>query len=69
MYEEAEAELDKFLTPAKDGRDRPVSHSGRFTPGEKAPGTHRIGVWARLKAGRDAVPAWERNPIPRLSNS
>lgn len=35
MYEEAEAELGKFLTPVKYGRDRPVSRSGRFTPGAK----------------------------------
>jgi len=55
MYEEAEGELGKFLTPAKDGRDMPVSRSGRFTPGEKAPGTHWIRVWARLKAGREAA--------------
>jgi hypothetical protein len=55
MYEEAEAELDTYLTPAKDGRDRPVSRFGRFTSGEKAPGTQWIRVWARLKAGRDAA--------------
>jgi hypothetical protein len=47
--------LDKFLTPAKDGRDRPVSRPGRFTPGERAPGTQWIGVWARLKTGLDAA--------------
>lgn len=31
----------------------PVSRPGRFIPGERAPGTHWIGVWARLKAGLD----------------
>ena len=47
--------MDKFLTPAKDGRDRLVSSPCRFTPGERAPGCHWIGVWVRLKAGLDAA--------------
>lgn len=54
-YEVVEAELDKFLTPTKDRRDRSVSRPGRFTLGERTPGTHWIGMWARLKAGLDVA--------------
>jgi hypothetical protein len=47
-----------------------VSRSGRFIPGEGAPGTHRIGSWAGLRADVDVVakrknlsPAGNRTPI------
>jgi hypothetical protein len=36
-----------FLTPA--------SRPGRFTPGARAPGTQRTGVWVDLRAGLDDV--------------
>jgi hypothetical protein len=36
-----------FLTLALDG--------GRFTPGERAPGTHWIGGWVGPRTGLDAV--------------
>jgi hypothetical protein len=45
------------------------SRPGRFTPGERAPGTHWIGGWASPRAVLDAVvkrnipsPRWESNP-------
>jgi hypothetical protein len=44
-----------FLTPALVGDEWSASHPCRFTPGEKAPGTHRIGVWVDLRAGLDDV--------------
>jgi hypothetical protein len=45
------------------------SRPGRFTPKERAPGTHWIGGWVGLRAGLDAVvrreipsPYQESNP-------
>jgi len=43
------------LSSALDGGDWSVSHSCRFTPSERAPGTHWIGVWVGPRAGLDAV--------------
>jgi hypothetical protein len=34
-----------FLTSALAGDEWLASHRGRFTPGERAPGTHWIGCW------------------------
>jgi hypothetical protein len=34
-----------FLTSALVGGEWSTSRSGRFTPGERAPGTHSIGGW------------------------
>jgi hypothetical protein len=41
-----------FLTPALDGGK--VVSLGRYTPGERAPGTHWIGGWVGPRAGLDA---------------
>jgi len=38
------------LTSALDGESS-ASRPDRFTPGEKAPGTHRIGGWVGPKLG------------------
>jgi hypothetical protein len=44
-----------FLTSALAGGEWSASRSGRFTPGERAPDTHRIGVWVDPRAGLDDV--------------
>jgi hypothetical protein len=38
------------LTLALDGSESLASHPGRFTPRERAPGTHWIGDWVDPKA-------------------
>jgi hypothetical protein len=40
-----------FLTLALVGGEWSTSRPGRFTPGERAPGTHSIGSWVDLRAG------------------
>jgi hypothetical protein len=44
-----------FLTAALDGDEWSASRPCRFTPGEKAPGTHWIGRWVGLRVGPDDV--------------
>jgi hypothetical protein len=58
-----------FLASAPDGGEWSASRPGRFTPGERAPGTAWIGGWVGCKAGLDAVhyitlltPSENRNP-------
>jgi hypothetical protein len=53
-----------FLTSALVGGEWSASRPGRFTPGEKAPGTHWIGGWERLRAGLDDM--YEGNSISKL---
>jgi hypothetical protein len=57
------------LTPTLDGGEWSASRPGRFTPRERAPGTHWIGGWVGPRAGLDAVvkrkipsPLRESNP-------
>jgi len=38
------------LTFALDGDEWPASCPGHFTPRERGPGTHWLGVWARPRA-------------------
>jgi hypothetical protein len=45
-----------FLTSAVDGAEWSASCPDRFTPGERAPGTHWIGGWVGPGAGLDAIP-------------
>jgi hypothetical protein len=40
-----------FLTSALDGSEWPASRHGRFTAGEKAPGTYWIEGWVGPRAG------------------
>jgi hypothetical protein len=44
-----------FLTSALFGGEWSASYSDRFTPGERAPGTHWIGGWVDPRAGLDDV--------------
>jgi hypothetical protein len=59
----------RTLTSAIDGGEWSASRPGRFTPRERAPGTHWIGVWVSPRAVLDAVvkkkipsPLRESNP-------
>jgi hypothetical protein len=66
-----------FLTTALAGGEWPASHPGRFTPGERAHGTHWIGGWVALRAGLDDVekrkfltlPGHEPRPLGRQARS
>jgi hypothetical protein len=42
-----------FLASALTGGEWSASRPGRFTPGERAPGTHWIGGWVDPTAGVD----------------
>jgi hypothetical protein len=44
-----------FLTSALVGGEWSASRPGRFTSGERAPGTHWIGGWVGPRAGLDEV--------------
>jgi hypothetical protein len=44
-----------FLASALVGGEWSASRPGRFTPGERAPGTHWIGEWVGPRAGLGAV--------------
>jgi hypothetical protein len=48
-------QLHPFLTLALDGGEWSPSHTGRFEPRERAPGTHLIGGWVGPRAGLEAV--------------
>jgi hypothetical protein len=47
--------IHEFLTWAVVGSEYSASSHYRFTPKEKARGTHRIGVWVGPRAGLDDV--------------
>jgi hypothetical protein len=58
-----------FLTSALVGGDWSASRPCRFTPGERAPGTHWIGGWVGPRVGIDEVekildPTGTRTPTP-----
>jgi hypothetical protein len=55
-----------FLTSAQAGGDWSASRLGRFTPGEKAPGTHWIGGWVGPRAGLDYMEKWKILTPPGL---
>jgi hypothetical protein len=49
---EVDVQIHIFLTSALVGGEWSTSRPGRFTPGERAPGTHFIG-WVDLRASLD----------------
>jgi hypothetical protein len=62
-----------ILTSALVGRKWSDSRTGRFTPGERAPGTHWIGDWVNPRAGLDDLEkildlTGTRTPTPQSSN-
>jgi hypothetical protein len=54
------------LTSALVGGEWSTSLPGRFTPGERAPGTHWIGVWVDLRAGLDDLEKRKFLTLPGL---
>jgi hypothetical protein len=67
-----------FLTSAVAGGEWSASRPGRFTPGERASGTHWIGGWVDLpRAGLDTakkrkfltLPGLELRPLGRPARS
>jgi hypothetical protein len=50
ILEEWRYSLTQSLTSVLDGREWSASHPGRFTPRERAPGTHWIGGWVGPRA-------------------
>jgi hypothetical protein len=56
------------LTSALDGGEWPASRLGRFTPKERAPGTHWIGGWVDPRAVLDAVMK-RKIPSPRRESN
>jgi hypothetical protein len=67
-YWGVEVYIHEFLTSALDGGEWSGSRPGRFTPRERAPGTHWIGGWVGRRAVLDTVvrrkilsPYWDSN--------
>jgi hypothetical protein len=54
-YEGVDVYIHIFLTSALAGDEWSASLPGRFTPGERAPGTHWKGGWVDPRAGLDDV--------------
>jgi hypothetical protein len=54
-YGEVDVPIHIFLNSTLAGGERSASRPGRYTPGEKAPGTHLIGGWVGPRAGLDGV--------------
>jgi hypothetical protein len=52
-YGGMDVQIHIFFTTALVIGEWSVLGSGRFTPGERAPGTHWIGGWVDIRAGLD----------------
>jgi hypothetical protein len=76
-YGGVDVQIHIFLTSALVGGEWSASRPGRFTPRERAPGTHWIGGWVGPRAGLDDVDkrnfltllGLELRPIGRPSRS
>jgi hypothetical protein len=55
LYEGVDVYVHIFLTLALVGGEWSTSRPGRFTIGERSPGTHWIGGWVNPRAGLDDV--------------
>jgi hypothetical protein len=53
MYGGLDVWIHVFFTSALVGGEWLASRPDRFTPGERTPGTHRIGGWVGPRAGMD----------------
>jgi hypothetical protein len=72
-YGVVDVQIHIFLTLALAEGEWSASRPGRFTPGERDPGTHWIGGWVDPTAGLDDVekilyPTGTRTPTPRSSS-
>jgi hypothetical protein len=55
-----------FLNSALTGGEWSASRPGRFTPGERAPGTRWIGGWVNPRAGLDDIEERKFLTLPGL---
>jgi hypothetical protein len=60
--------LHAYLTLASDGGEWSASRLGRFTPRERAPGTHWIGGCVGPRVGQDTVTK-RKIPSPRRESN
>jgi hypothetical protein len=74
-YGEVDVQTHVFLTSALVGGEWSASLPGRYTPRERAPGTHWIGGWVDPTAGLNDVEKWKfltpteaQTPTPRSSS-
>jgi hypothetical protein len=51
-YGGVDVQIHIFLISALAGCEWSASRPGRFTPGERSPGTHWIGGWVDPRAGQ-----------------
>jgi hypothetical protein len=65
-YGGVDVQINLFLTSALAGGEWSASRSGRFTPGERASGTHWIGGWVDPGAGLDDVEKRKFLTLPGL---
>jgi hypothetical protein len=76
-YTGVDVQIHVFLNSALVGGKWSASRLGRFTPGERAPGTHWIGGWVGPRTGPDVVkvrkilvlPGLELRPLGRPARS
>jgi hypothetical protein len=76
-YGGVDVQTHVFLTSALVGGEWSASRPGRFTPGERAPGTHWIGGWLDPRAGLDdlekrkflTLPGLQLRPLGRPARS
>jgi hypothetical protein len=72
-----DVQIHVFWTSGLVGGEWSALRPGRFTPGERAPGTHRIGGWMGPRTGLDHVmrrkilslPVLEHGPLRRSARS
>jgi hypothetical protein len=64
-YGGVDVQIHIFLPRLVEG-EWSISRPGRFTPGERAPGTHWIGGWVDPRAGLDDVKKRKFLTLPRL---
>jgi len=62
-YWGVEIKLHAFLTSGLDEGEWSASCPTHFIPGERDPGTHRVGRWVGPRAGLNAV---EKRKVPVL---
>jgi hypothetical protein len=61
-----DVEIHIFLTSALVEGECSTSRPGRFTPGERAHGTHWIGGWVDLRVGLDDMEKRKLLTLPGL---
>jgi hypothetical protein len=65
-YWGVDVQIHIFFTSALVGGECSASRPGRFTPGERALGTHWIGSWVNPRAGLDDVEKRKFLTLPGL---